>query len=74
MHPPYKLKKLVVGSTAQDPRPRSLYFGADGDIDIENDDGTTQATVPVVKGGTLICQFFKVTAQNNGDEVYGLYN
>ena len=72
LHPAHYFKKITASVNNQDPRPRAIYIGVGGDIDIENSDGTTEAAVPVVAGTTISCQFAKVTAIS-GATLYGLY-
>ncbi|MEO2046469.1 MAG: hypothetical protein ABGX16_07835 [Pirellulales bacterium] len=66
------LTKITASANEQDPRPRSIYVGVGGTIDIENQDGTTEAAVPVVAGTTIPCQFAKITAIS-GATIYSLH-
>ncbi|MEO2047862.1 MAG: hypothetical protein ABGX16_14985 [Pirellulales bacterium] len=72
LHPAHYFKKITASANDLNPRPRAIYIGVGGDIDIENSDGSTEAAVPVVAGTTILCQFAKIPAIS-GATLYGLY-
>ena len=72
--PATRLKLIVVSSVDQDPRPSALYIGVTGTMDITNDDGSTEAAVPVIAGGQISFQASRITAIGGGAKIYGLYH
>lgn len=65
--------KITASAAVLNPRPRAVYVGAGGTIDIENPDASSEAAVPVLAGTTIPCQFHKITALNGGAVLYGYY-
>jgi len=65
--------KLTATSVSIEPRPRGIYVGTSGTIDITNEDLSTESAVAVVAGSVIPCQFLKVTAITDA-EIYGLHD
>ena len=72
-HPGEKWLLITPGSSALSPRPRSIYIGVSGTIDITNEDDTTVSALPVFAGATLSMQPKKITAASSAT-VYGIYD
>jgi hypothetical protein len=64
---------ITPGSSALSPRPRALYIGTAGTIDIANKDGTTISGLPVVAGTVIPCSFYKITAASSA-VIHGIYD
>ena len=70
--PALHMKKLT--AAVCDPRPRAIYCGVAGSFDMNNSDGSAEATVVVVAGSTIPLQVYEVTAINGATVIYGLYD
>ncbi len=71
-HSAGNLVQITAGSGALNPRPRGLYIGVSGTMDVENEDGTTQAGIEVVAGATMPYQPVKITAITTA-QIYAYY-
>ena len=66
-------QQIAASPNAIDPRPKSLYVSAAGNITIENKDGTS-VTINVFAGGEIHVQPYKVTAVAGGAKVFGMFD
>lgn len=71
-YPTPNLRLITPGASELVPSPAGLYIATGGTISITNQDGTTEATVPVATGTTIPIQPKKITAASSA-VVYGLY-
>jgi hypothetical protein len=72
VHNAPNIKAITPSGSDLSPTPVALYFGTDGTVAVMNQDGTTQADIPVFAGGHLHCQPKRVTAATA--TVYGYFH
>lgn len=72
IHPTGNLKQISASSNDLSPRPRALYIGVTGTMDVTNEDGTTESAVEVIAGSTIPYQPKKITAISDA-AIYALY-